>query len=59
VPGASIEIDCRLALVLTASSAEITPDTRMLMRLPRALPSMLPPTCRVVSVQVPETAPFW
>src|SRR5690349_6179618 len=49
VPGAWIEIDCWLALVLTPSVAEMTPETRRLMALPRALPSMLPPTPRVVS----------
>ena len=58
VPGAWIEIDCELSLVLTASSAEMMPDTRTLMLLPRALPSMLPPTWRVDSDQVPETAPL-
>ena len=36
VPGAWIEIDCWLALVLTPSIAEMTPDTRRLMALPRA-----------------------
>ena len=58
VPGAWIEIDCWLPLVLTPSSAEIIPDTRTWMTLPRALPSMLPPTWRVFSDQVPDTAPL-
>ena len=58
VPGAWIEIDCWLALVLTPRVAEITPDTRRLTALPPTWPSMLPPTWRVFSDQVPDTAPF-
>src|SRR2546421_10278501 len=58
VPGAWIEIDCWLALVLTPSVAEMMPDTRRLRALPRALPSMLPPTPRVGSDQVPDTVPL-
>jgi hypothetical protein len=57
LPGAWIEIDWRLALVLMASSADSVPDTRTWMWLPRATPSMLPPTWRVVSAQLPEQVP--
>jgi hypothetical protein len=58
VPGAWIEIDCWLATVLSASDAEMTPDTRTLIVLPLPLPSMLPPTPRVFSFQVPVTVPL-